>query len=519
MPPVFANLALLAPTGLLLTALLPTHASAHAPPRWLGASRLATAFALLLAVLAALVPAVQGATSGPLIGEAGIGLSVRLDAISCSLFVLVAFVGVIVVRYSRNYLDGDPRQGTFLAGLCLALAAVMLMVLSGNLAQLFAAWVATSLALHRMLVFYGERRAARIAARKKYVVARLGDLCLASAIVLTVHAVGSTDLGTVLEHARAMQPHTAPWTLQLAALLIGIAALLKSAQFPSHGWLMEVMETPTPVSALLHAGIINAGGFLMIRFADVMVLSRGSLHFIAMVGGFTSLFAGVVMLTQTSVKGSLAWSTMAQMGFMTLQCGLGAFAVALLHLLAHSLYKAHAFLSSGSVVHVPPVIVQRRPRVLPLLASVLVALVLYASIGWLFGAFDRGNAAVLTLGAILVLGISMLVAPSMQRGHGMKLLARTAWAAAIATTAYFVLEANLVRMTASAVPAIPRPDATSGAIMVLALLSFAGVTVMQAMVPRWLQRPAWRAARVHLANGLYVNALFNRLVGAQRIES
>lgn len=516
MPPFLASLALLAPAGLLLAAVLPMDGARHRPRQRLRFSRMATAASLLLAVLAAAITAVRGAGTSALLGAAGIGLSVRLDAISCSMFLLVAFVGVIVVQYSRNYLDGDPRQGEFMAGLCLTLAAVMLLVLAGNLTQLVAAWMATSLSLHRLLVFYRERRAARTAARKKFISARLGDACLISAAVLLATSFGSTDIATLLAHAQQIAPGSASGKLQLAALLIGLAALLKSAQFPFHGWLPEVMDTPTPVSALLHAGIINAGGFLMIRFADVMLLSAPVLHVIALIGGFTALFAGVVMLTQTSVKGSLAWSTVAQMGFMTLQCGLGAFALALLHLLAHSLYKAHAFLSSGSVVEVATPAVNRRPRVLAVLGSLLLALALYAAIGWLFGVFARGEAAVLTLGAILILGVSMLLIPALHGGDSTRLLGRSMLAAVAATVAYFVLESALVQLTATVLPRIPTPDAAGLLIMALAIASFATVTVLQSLAQRWIHQPAWRAARVHLSNGLYVNACFNRLVGSLR---
>ncbi|MEO8997773.1 MAG: NADH-quinone oxidoreductase subunit L [Rhodanobacter sp.] len=516
MPSSIASLALLAPAGLLLAALLPLDSPLQRPGQRLRTSRLAAMISLVLAALAAVFTATFGATTSTLLGAAGIGLSVRLDVVSCSMFLLVAFVGIIVVQYSRNYMDGDARQGEFMAGLCLTLAAVMLVVLAGNLTQLVAAWMATSLSLHRLLVFYRERHAARIAARKKFIVARIGDLCLISASVILVSTFGSTDIATVLAHAQTVPPNTAPLLLQLAALLIGIAALLKSAQFPSHGWLPEVMDTPTPVSALLHAGIINAGGFLMIRFAGVMVLSAPALHFIALIGGFTALFGGVVMLTQTSVKGSLAWSTVAQMGFMTLQCGLGAFAIALLHLVAHSLYKAHAFLSSGSVVEVTPQPTFGTPRVLPLLASLLLALGLYAGIGGMFGFLAGNHAAVLTLGAILVLGISMLMAPAMHGVLSVRLLGRMLVAAAAATAAYFVLESAAVHVTASALPPIPTPDAAGLLIMGLALVSFAAVTLLQSLASRWIHRPAWRAARVHMANGLYVNACFNRLIGAQR---
>ncbi|MDA3915082.1 proton-conducting transporter membrane subunit [Oleiagrimonas sp.] len=519
MPPVLANLALLAPAALLLAAWWPADARSPRPRLRLLLCRLATAAALLMALLAVALVATLGATTGPLLGGMGTGLSVRLDAVSCSMFVLVAFVGVIVVQYSRNYMDGDARQGAFMSGLCLTLAAVLAMVLAGNLTQLVVAWIATSLTLHRLLVFYRERRPARMAAHKKFILARIGDVCLIGASVLLIMAFGSTDIATILTRAHTLAPGAPHASVQVAALLIGIAALLKSAQFPSQGWLPEVMDTPTPVSALLHAGIINAGGFLMIRFADVMLVSEPALHLIALVGGFTALFGGVVMLTQTSVKGSLAWSTVAQMGFMTLQCGLGAFAIALLHLVAHSLYKAHAFLSSGSVVEVAPAPSNTRPRILPVLTSLALALALYAAIGWIWGVFARGEAAVLTLGGILVLGVSMLMVPAMHAGARRKMLARMLVAAGASTVAYFVLESFVVRVTASILPPIPQPDALGLLIMGLAIVSFAAVAVLQGLSPVWLHRPAWRSTRVHLANGLYINAYFNRMVGALRRDA
>ena len=138
--------------------------------------------------------------------------------------------------------------------------------------------------------------------------------------------------------------------MNVAGFLLVAGAITKSAQFPFHTWLPQTMETPTPVSALMHAGIVNAGGYLIIRTSPLVSLTPWALTMLAIIGGVTACFAAVVMLTQTSVKKSLAYSTIAQMGFMMLQCGLGAFSAAMLHILAHSLYKAHAFLSSGSVI-------------------------------------------------------------------------------------------------------------------------------------------------------------------------
>ena len=133
-------------------------------------------------------------------------------------------------------------------------------------------------------------------------------------------------------------------------MVVYVGAVTKSAQFPFHTWLPETMETPTPVSALMHAGVVNAGGYLVIRLSPLIVQAPAALATLAIIGTVTLAFAGVVMLTQTSVKRTLAYSTIAQMGFMMLQCGLGAFSAAMLHILAHSLYKAHAFLNSGNVL-------------------------------------------------------------------------------------------------------------------------------------------------------------------------
>jgi NAD(P)H-quinone oxidoreductase subunit 5 len=186
------------------------------------------------------------------------------------------------------------------------------------------------------------------------------------------------------------------------------------------------METPTPVSALLHAGVINAGGFLLIRFADVMLLAPGVLAVLVMIGGFTALFGGLVMLTQSAVKTSLAWSTVAQMGFMILQCGLALFPLALLHIVAHSLYKAHAFLASGGTVDL--VAPHPRPARLPCRAPARWARRFSspsASMRWLPSCLPSSSASTdkspqaLALGAILIFGVAYLLAqgwPTKRRG-------------------------------------------------------------------------------------------------------
>ena len=170
------------------------------------------------------------------------------------------------------------------------LAAVLLLVQAGNVWMFVAAWIATSFFLHRLLVFYPERQAAQRAAHKKFVTARIADIALLIAAIILVNGYGTSDIASILDDARS---GLAPQFLALAASLLALAALLKSAQFPTHGWLTEVMETPTPVSALLHAGVINAGGFLLIRFADVMLLAPGVLAVLVMIGELPRSLAGL----------------------------------------------------------------------------------------------------------------------------------------------------------------------------------------------------------------------------------
>ncbi len=297
--------------------------------------------------------------------------------------------------------------------------------------QFALAWMATSLALNRLLLFYPDRPAAILAARKKFIASRIGDaLHRRSPCCCFGRSFGSLEYGTLFAGLRGRSARRLPGGITVAAFLLVIAALLKSAQFPLHGWLIEVMETPTPVSALLHAGIINAGGFLLLRFADVLVLATPALDMLVIVGGFTALFGSVVMLTQSAVKVSLAWSTIAQMGFMMLQCGLGAWPAALLHIVAHSLYKAHAFLSSGSVIDIARASWSPSPGGAPHPAriGIAVGLVLALALAWwpaCSGSTLDRQPGVFALGTIMLLGLTHLVAQSIDERPNLFVIART----------------------------------------------------------------------------------------------
>ena len=399
-----------APLALLMSAALGFVNPGRRPrvlPRLAEASAIV---AILVGAVSAGLLILHGSGDSRLIGLHGVGLSVRLDAVSVVMLLLVSFIGWVVVRYAASYLDGEARQGAFTGWLCMTLASVLLLVLSGNLVQLVLAWVATSLFLHRLLLFYPNRIAAQRAAAKKFVAARLGDVFLITAAVLLMLAYGTTQIAQILSAARA--GHGGGLAMAAAGFL-AVAALLKSAQFPMHGWLTEVMETPTPVSALLHAGVINAGGFLLIRFADVMLLAPGVLAVLVMIGGFTALFGGLVMLTQPAVKTSLAWSTVAQMGFMIVECGLALFPLALLHIVTHSLYKAHSFLASGGAVGLITANRRLGPVAIPKAAAVgrafLLALAIYAVVGFGFD-FQHKSPQAIALGAILIFGVAYLLA-------------------------------------------------------------------------------------------------------------
>jgi NAD(P)H-quinone oxidoreductase subunit 5 len=480
------------------------------PRQALGIVETAALAGLAAALIGAAVLVSYGPATTPLLGIMGLGLSLRLDALSVVMLALVAFIGWVVLRYAATYLDGEAGQGRFTGWMAATLAAVMLLVASGNLVLLVLAWIATGIGIHRLLLFYPERRQAQRAARKMRVASQLGDAALLAGAGSLWWVTGTGDIATILAHSR-----TNGDGLTFAALMLAAAALMKSAQFPLHGWLTEVMEAPTPISALLHAGVINAGGFLLIRLADVMLASPAALAVLAAVGGFTALFAGLVMLTQPAVKTQLAWSTIGQMGFMILQCGFALFPLALLHIVAHSFYKAHAFLSAGNAVEEVAAI--RRPgRVAaPDLKAVgkafLAAIAIYAAVGWLFGYADKPPQA-LALGAILIFGVAYLIAQGLADAAPRALTLRTAGAALAAAIGYFALQAGAEWLMAGTLPASPAPGPLEWALLGLAVVSFGLVAVAQALFPLWAFHPAAAGLRVHLTNGLYANALLDRLL-------
>ncbi|MEP6781541.1 MAG: NADH-quinone oxidoreductase subunit L [Gemmatimonadaceae bacterium] len=272
----------------------------------------------------------------------------RFDRLTLVMLLLVTGLGIAILRFSRRYLDRQPGVAQYRRWLLATLAATTVLVSAGNLLLLAAAWTTSSLCLHRLLTFFPNRREAQIAAHKKFILARASDLLIWAGVVCIGRALGTFNIGELL--SRVPAAGDANSMLQAGGFLLAAGVVVRSALLPFHGWLIQVMEAPTPVSALLHAGVVNIGGFVMLRLAPLMAHLEPAQGLLVFFGATSAVVASLVMMTRVSIKVSLAWSTCAQMGFMLLECGLGAYSLALMHLIAHSIYKAHAFLSSGGRV-------------------------------------------------------------------------------------------------------------------------------------------------------------------------
>jgi NAD(P)H-quinone oxidoreductase subunit 5 len=521
-----ASLVLVPP---LVFALVAGRARRHPGPRPVAIVRaglVAGALGVVVAVAALLVVLIDGSRQTPTLGVDGVGFSVRVDPLSAVMLAMIAALALVIFRYSCTYLDGDARHGAFLGRLAATVAAVEVLVVAGNLFLLVLAWITTSLALHQLLVFYGDRPGARIAAHKKFVVARVGDAFLIGASVILIVHFGTGDLGAIFAGVSREAASAGAWSLgavDVAALGLVLAAILKSAQFPTHGWLVEVMETPTPVSALLHAGILNAGPFLAIRMAYVLDGSRPATTVLLVVGGFTAMFASVVLLTQPAVKVALGYSSAAHMGFMLMVCGMGFYPAALLHLVAHSFYKAHAFLSTGSVIDEARAhgvqLPQRLGRLDRIATSALVAVSLYLPLALLWGIDLGGDPVAVAVGGILVLGTTQLIAPAFDSDGPLAGALRAGGLALVVTLAFFTLEAGAHELLGTTVPDSIARDAVQLTVLAVILGLFATVVLLQIRGPVHRQSARQRALAVHVRNGLYANALFDRAVGALRTRA
>lgn len=279
-------------------------------------------------------------------------LALMLDHLAVVMAVLVSGISLIVHLYAVRYMADEPGNARFFALLGLMTAVLLLLVCASDLLTLVAAWFLVGVLLYFLLGHDTTRVASGRYAFWAFITYRIGDLPLLGAALLLGHAYGTMQLPELFARIAADPGvEVGGWpAVSTAAMLVALAAFARSAQFPLHTWLPYTMEGPTPVSALMHAGIVNAGGFLLNRFAPLFVHASEVLHVVFAVGLLTALVGSALMLTQNDIKKSLGYSTMGQMGFMVMECGLGAFSLAVYHLIAHGLFKATLFLGSGGVI-------------------------------------------------------------------------------------------------------------------------------------------------------------------------
>lgn len=276
--------------------------------------------------------------------------ALRLDQLSMCFVLLITGVGSLIHIYSVGYMSHDPGRRRFFAYLNLFLAAMLVLVLADNYLVLYLGWEGVGLASYLLIGFWHEKPSAATAAKKAFVVNRVGDMGLAIALFVMFATFGSVDFGQVFAGA----PQAGEGTLTAIGLLLLLGACGKSAQVPLQSWLGDAMEGPTPVSALIHAAtMVTAGVYLIARSGPIFDLAPGARAAVMTVGAVTLLFGAIIGCAKDDIKKALAASTMSQIGYMVLAAGLGpiGYAAAIMHLLTHGFFKAGLFLGAGSVMH------------------------------------------------------------------------------------------------------------------------------------------------------------------------
>lgn len=291
------------------------------------------------------------------VGSLNISVMLRADALTIMMLVTVSFISLLVAIYSSGYMRGDPGYPRYFAEIGLFVFSMLMLVLSSNFLLLYVFWEAVGLCSYLLIGFWFQKPSAAAAARKAFLVNRIGDCGFLLGILLIWTTFGTLDYDQVFVRAS----HVDEWTLTLICLLLFTGAVGKSAQFPLHVWLPDAMEGPSPVSALIHAAtMVTAGVYMVARCTPLFVHAPAAQMVVAAIGGFTALLAALIAITQTDLKRVLAYSTVSQLGYMFLSLGaaasqpeLATFAViaALFHLFTHAFFKALLFLSAGSVMH------------------------------------------------------------------------------------------------------------------------------------------------------------------------
>ena len=271
-----------------------------------------------------------------------------VDNLTACLLIVVTTIGLLVHVYSVGYMSHDPGYWRFFAYLNLFMFSMLVLVLADNFLVVFVAWELVGLSSYLLIGFWYRKRSAAVAAKKAFIVNRVGDVGFALGIMLIFVSLGTLDIRAVIERIGELDGGT----IAAISLLIFAGAMGKSAQFPLHVWLPDAMEGPTPVSALIHAAtMVNAGVYLVARTNPIFAHAPEALVVVAGIGIFTSILAASIAMTQTDIKRVLAYSTLSQLGYMFAALGVGAWTAAIFHLMTHGFFKGLLFLGSGSVIH------------------------------------------------------------------------------------------------------------------------------------------------------------------------
>ncbi|AKK26751.1 NADH-quinone oxidoreductase subunit L [Mycobacterium sp. EPa45] len=284
------------------------------------------------------------------VGVLRVDFGLQLDALSVCFVLLITGVGALIHIYSVGYMKTDPGRRRFFAYLNLFVAAMLLLVLADNYLGLYLGWEGVGLASYLLIGFWSHKPSAATAAKKAFVVNRVGDMGLAIALMVLFATLGSVTFSTVF----GAVPQMASGALTAVGLLLLLGACGKSAQVPLQSWLGDAMEGPTPVSALIHAAtMVTAGVYLIVRSGPIFNAAPAAQTAVVTVGAVTLLFGAIIGCAKDDIKKALAASTMSQIGYMVLAAGLGpaGYAVAIMHLLTHGFFKAGLFLGAGSVMH------------------------------------------------------------------------------------------------------------------------------------------------------------------------
>ncbi len=291
-------------------------------------------------------------------GSFNVNWSIKIDALSSVMLVVVTLVSSIVHIYSIGYMSHDPHKQRFMAYLSLFTFSMLMLVTSDNFLQLFFGWEGVGLCSYFLIGFWFKKESANSAAIKAFVVNRVGDFGFALGIFLIFYLFGTVNYTEVFELIPKSLDTSLTFlglsfnSINLICILLFIGAMGKSAQILLHTWLPDAMEGPTPVSALIHAAtMVTAGVFLVVRCSPIFEYSPLALNIITIVGMSTAFFAATVALVQDDIKKIIAYSTCSQLGYMFFAAGVGAYNVAMFHLFTHAFFKALLFLGSGSVIH------------------------------------------------------------------------------------------------------------------------------------------------------------------------